>query len=216
MPSESSLLSRVSAGALKIRRSSVGRLAGGFLRPGLGQAQPLGQLGDDLGRRARHHAGPALRQQIDEGLVAGLDEIGLVGLRQSEAHAAPVRVDARDRDVIRQLAGDARDIDADRAAEGDDQHAVGDADAGLGGFVEGERDAAEARRHRLAAQGGAGGERRRVQPGGMREGGQSDTEGEGTRQTQTGILDPTRQRAPPHQLDAATLGHASASTITPP
>lgn len=173
------------------------RLACGFPGAGLGEAQALGELGDGFRRRAGHDAGPSLRQQIDEGLVAGLDQIGLVGLRQREAHAAPVGVDAGNGDVIGQFAGDACGIDLDLAAEGDDQHAAGDADAGLDRLIEGEGQAAEAGRHGLAAQFRASRKGTRIQAGGERESGQPDTEGEGARQTQTVILDPTRHWASP-------------------
>ena len=97
---------------------------------------------------------------------------------QREAHAASVGVEAGNRNVVGQFACDARHIDLDLAAEGDDQHAVGDADTGLDRLVEGQGQAAEARRHGLATQIRAGRKGRRLQAGGKRKSGQPDTEGE--------------------------------------
>ena len=185
----------------KVRRSSVGSTApltvscrgcGAGRRDSRARASAsrsrFGHLGQHLGRRPGQHAGPIDRQEIDEGLVPRLDQIGAEGPGQGEAQAAAIGIQPRDREIAGQLIGDFRDIDGDRLGEGDDQHAVGDTHPGGRGAVEADGEPAETLLHRLPVEGRAGSQGRSLQLRPQRQRREADTEEKGTRDTQTGKL----------------------------
>ncbi len=130
-----------------------------------------GECVNDLGRKRRQQPGPVRRQEIDEHLLGGFENVQPPALRQRDPQSSPVGIVPYLGDVARQLTGESLALDLRRLGKGQHQHAVDGADLDLRLAVELEHDAPEAAHldtaHRRRAGGrGAGAEER----GGERDG----------------------------------------------
>ena len=118
-----------------------------------------GERVDDLGRKRRQQPGPVRRQEIDEHLLGGFENVRPPALRQRDPQSPPVGIVPDLRDVARQLTGESLALDLRRLGKGQHQHAVDGADLDLRLAVELEHDAPEAAHLDTAHRRRAGGRR---------------------------------------------------------